>query len=260
VIKAAYRALAQRYHPDKWDGDKVTAQQRMAEINAAYAVLSDAEKRRQYDAELRNSGRGNEYEGDKSEEDDFSDYFKEKEEDWNFAVQFFPSIKEEFEQLGLLNTEISIEFKIFLLETKRFKDSKFLFERMRSIFIDRYFGRDPIIRMITEVFFSEKNLEGLRYLNKSVRVLGDSLDPYAVAKSMPANWGWRSVLVGCLINGRVLRRSKNKLYNPCPPTWEKTDLVHFCENCGSIDKLAIYDAEFKANRVQLVCTKCGNFD
>jgi DnaJ-class molecular chaperone len=55
VIKAAYRALAQRYHPDKWDGLETEAQQRMAEINAAYAVLSDADKRREYDAELKSS-------------------------------------------------------------------------------------------------------------------------------------------------------------------------------------------------------------
>ncbi len=53
VIKAAYRALAQRYHPDKWSGDKAEAEQRMSEINDAYTVLSDAAKRREYDAELR---------------------------------------------------------------------------------------------------------------------------------------------------------------------------------------------------------------
>ena len=33
VIKAAYRALAQRYHPDKWTGDPATATRYMSEIN-----------------------------------------------------------------------------------------------------------------------------------------------------------------------------------------------------------------------------------
>ena len=50
VIRAAYRALAQRYHPDKWQGDPAEATRRMVEINAAYAVLSDTEKRAAYDA------------------------------------------------------------------------------------------------------------------------------------------------------------------------------------------------------------------
>ena len=49
VIRAAYRALAQRYHPDKWEGDQAEATRRMAEINAAYAVLSDPAKRAAYD-------------------------------------------------------------------------------------------------------------------------------------------------------------------------------------------------------------------
>jgi len=49
VIRAAYRALAQRYHPDKWQGDPAEVSRRMAEINAAYEVLSDSLKRRQYD-------------------------------------------------------------------------------------------------------------------------------------------------------------------------------------------------------------------
>ena len=49
VIRAAYRALAQRYHPDKWQGDQAEATRRMAEINAAYAVLSSSVQRHAYD-------------------------------------------------------------------------------------------------------------------------------------------------------------------------------------------------------------------
>ena len=41
VIRAAYRALAQRYHPDKSDEPKETAALRMRSIQEAYQVLSD---------------------------------------------------------------------------------------------------------------------------------------------------------------------------------------------------------------------------
>ncbi|HEX6177085.1 MAG TPA: DnaJ C-terminal domain-containing protein [Thermoanaerobaculia bacterium] len=47
-IKKAYRALAKKWHPDKHKGDK-DAENKFKEISEAYAVLSDKEKRAQYD-------------------------------------------------------------------------------------------------------------------------------------------------------------------------------------------------------------------
>ena len=47
-IKKAYKKLAKKYHPDLNPGDK-TAEAKFKEINEAYAVLSDAEKRDKYD-------------------------------------------------------------------------------------------------------------------------------------------------------------------------------------------------------------------
>ncbi len=47
-MKKAYRALAQKYHPDKNKGDK-HAEEMFKKISEAYAVLSNPEKRREYD-------------------------------------------------------------------------------------------------------------------------------------------------------------------------------------------------------------------
>ena len=47
-IKRAYRQLARKYHPDVAQ-DKVTAEAHFKEINEAYAVLSDSQKRANYD-------------------------------------------------------------------------------------------------------------------------------------------------------------------------------------------------------------------
>ena len=48
VIRAAYRALSQKYHPDR-NPHNTEANQRMIEINQAYTVLSDPEQRHQHD-------------------------------------------------------------------------------------------------------------------------------------------------------------------------------------------------------------------
>ena len=47
-IKSAYRRMAKKYHPDLNPDDK-DAEAKFKEVNEAYGVLSDAEKRRQYD-------------------------------------------------------------------------------------------------------------------------------------------------------------------------------------------------------------------
>ena len=48
VIRAAYRALAAKYHPDRNPGDG-GAELKLKRLNAAFRVLGDPEKRRQYD-------------------------------------------------------------------------------------------------------------------------------------------------------------------------------------------------------------------
>ena len=52
-LKAAYRSLAKKYHPDvyanKSDAEKKEAEEKFKEINHAYEVLSDDQKRAAYD-------------------------------------------------------------------------------------------------------------------------------------------------------------------------------------------------------------------
>ena len=56
-IKKAYRGLAKKFHPDKNKGNK-EAENKFKEISEAYAVLSDTEKREQYDRLGKEAFRG----------------------------------------------------------------------------------------------------------------------------------------------------------------------------------------------------------
>ena len=49
LIKSVYRSLGQIYHPDKYNGDKKYAEEKMKEINEAYSILSSVKKRDEYD-------------------------------------------------------------------------------------------------------------------------------------------------------------------------------------------------------------------
>lgn len=87
VIKKAYRKLARKYHPDV--SKEPDAEARMKEINEAFAVLSDTEKRAAYDqlGQRYHSGQefrpppdwdaGFEYSGAGSDAAGFSDFFSE---------------------------------------------------------------------------------------------------------------------------------------------------------------------------------------
>jgi len=52
-IKNAYRALAKKYHPDTYEGNKSVAEEKMKQINEAYDVLSNKELKEQYDEQFR---------------------------------------------------------------------------------------------------------------------------------------------------------------------------------------------------------------
>lgn len=65
-IKKAYRKLAVKWHPDKNQGDK-SAEEKFKKISEAYAVLSDANKRSQYDQ----FGSADQYRQQYSQEDIF---------------------------------------------------------------------------------------------------------------------------------------------------------------------------------------------
>ena len=79
-IKSAYRKLARKYHPDVNPGDK-SAEEKFKEINEAYEVLSDADKRKKYDELGPNWKAGQDFrpppnwEGANVEFGDYGDFF-----------------------------------------------------------------------------------------------------------------------------------------------------------------------------------------
>ena len=74
-IKKAYRKLALKWHPDKNPDNKAEAEEKFKKINEAYSVLSDKNKRYQYD----HGGMNFDFSGGFDPNDIFKDFFGGKD-------------------------------------------------------------------------------------------------------------------------------------------------------------------------------------
>ena len=170
VIKAAYRALAQRYHPDKWQGDPAEATRRMAEINAAYAVLSDTAKRAAYDAQRDKSQFASD-DSDTSANDGAAD-ISAINKDWDFAKKYHPNLAEIERQLSAIAHALGYTFKLTLLETKRFADSALLAKELEQKYLRKYFSSDPATQAFAKELILEGRRDAAKELNDAIRVFG----------------------------------------------------------------------------------------
>jgi len=174
VIRAAYKALAQRYHPDKWTGDKEEANRRMQEINQAYGVLSDATKRKQYDATRDKS----EYQDESDFESDYQDTFnKDIEEKWKKIVDFLPDLEQIYDDLSRTSRQLAYSYKILLIEKKNFNDRFEIAKAIENNFLQRYFGTNKKIVQFAKELISKNRKDMARELNIAVQLLGSNIDP-----------------------------------------------------------------------------------
>ena len=84
-IKAAYKRLVFRYHPDRNGGDN-RFHELMIKINEAYSVLINPARRLVYDSQLYNQARGKRYyDYTRNADNSTPQYSKKKKSRWSFA-------------------------------------------------------------------------------------------------------------------------------------------------------------------------------
>ena len=187
VIKAAYRALAQRYHPDRFAGSTNEANRKMAEINEAYGVLSDPVKRRDYDAEYQQAGgnEGNFEAGDAAADEGV----KQIDRDWETALEYYPDLVTLEATLARTSKSLAFTFRLYMISEKAFKERKRVAEALHNAFLTNYFGEQRAILDFAKTLIAIGRKDAAKALNEAVRVLGDDLDPALVINRIKGRFG-----------------------------------------------------------------------
>lgn len=172
IIRAAYKALAQRYHPDKWKGDKDVATQKMAEINEAYDILSNSVSRKNYDNNYFEFNSRNDRE---NSEDEFAEEFNNEQiEGWEIACEFYPNIIEEYLELKKISTLLANTFRNFLIESKQFNNSKNIKLKYEEDYLSKFYGDNQYIKKYAKYLLLNSHIKAAIKLNKIIRALGES--------------------------------------------------------------------------------------
>lgn len=168
VVKAAYRVLVQKYHPDKWREEPAFAHSKMAELNEAYAVLSDPVLRRNYDVKIGTD----DYVNSEYQEDLNQGFDNEISDAWSIALDFYPKIEECYRELRRVNVMLANSFKLYLVENQIFSKCEVISKEMEGNFLRRYFGSDKKILKIVKELILAGDRDAVRKINKYVRIMG----------------------------------------------------------------------------------------
>lgn len=179
VIKAAYRALAQRYHPDKWAGSPEEATIRMSEINKAFSVLSDQIKRKQYDINL-SSNEYNEPEEDFSNTVDENDLGTSLDYNWSTVVKYFPDLEDIFNDLSKISRPLAQTYKVYLLEKKEFTKRKVIADKLEREFLEKYFGTNEEIIKFSKFLMGWGVKNAAKELNQVINLLGNDIQSKSI--------------------------------------------------------------------------------
>ena len=192
VVVAAYRALASLYHPDRWKGNVADATARMAEINVAYNVLGNSEKRTEYDGS-RKSKHGTYKEEDAAQNDAFDAALNQLEDRWKIAVNVYPDLANIRKALAKTAHRLAFAFVTVMLETKQFQNRRTVAQAMEKAFLERYFGTNERILSYAKELVQCGLKDAVVALNRYVDILGPETDPILVISKIENDYKVREI-------------------------------------------------------------------
>ena len=175
LVRIIYKSLVKIYHPDLFQGDLDFATTKLKELNEAYAVISDPQKRKEYDAgpQLEDKGSDTDIFSDFNFSEEYSTYKSIIDDQWKAALEFIPNLELEAKKLERISNKLSFVFKATLIETKGFSNYLKVVQDVVEIFFTEWFGDDLLVhRLILAAIEADHKSYALDF-HKAVSLLGN---------------------------------------------------------------------------------------
>ena len=143
------------YHPDVFKGDEDFAKERLSQLNAAYEFLSDEQQKREFDRKSqKQDAEDQQSEFDPNQgSDEFDEGIKILKENWDYACDYYPELKQLYNNLSVLGKEPAFAFMAHVVETKKYKDAATIADQLEDAFLTALLHKSAP--------------EGIHYLNPS---------------------------------------------------------------------------------------------
>jgi len=207
VIAAAYRALASRYHPDRWPTDNIAATCRMSEINAAYAVIGVPKNRLAYD-QIRSVKTNSFVENADLIDEAFDVAMQELESRWEVAVSLIPDLQKIRDRLEKTAHGLAFSFVVLMLERKKFQQRIEIAQALERSFLECYFGENAQIIGFAKLLISIGHKQALKLLNNYVEVVGSGISSKIIIQKVSDELQLK-IFASKQIEGKSLRKLKD---------------------------------------------------
>lgn len=208
VIRAAYRALCQIYHPDKYEGDKQHGEMLLMEFNEAWSVLSDPAQRREYDKRLAEGTNSFDERSGEKDSSPFKAVLLEVFPDLEAVADYYPDIWDIIAALQVVSKQLAGGYVAALLETKAFKDRLALADILKDQFFQSYFGKNSEILRFAEMLVEHREKDALKELNRAVNLFGTGIEPEKVIARIDQKYEIRTKIEKR--NADEIRKKKEK--------------------------------------------------
>lgn len=173
VIKAAHKALAKKYHPDTYSGNKKRTDEKLKNINAAFDILSNSKTRKEYDEKIKSNDKQTGF-------DDKSDFNADEngepvlKEDWQVLIEVFPEAEEMRKQLSFYSPKLSFTYQINLLTFKGAVNSVKTGKQLKKDYFKGHFGTNRELHNLVELLLLTNKRHIAKEINRKVALLGSA--------------------------------------------------------------------------------------